>query len=170
MLDWLKDLALDSLKAFQFWHVVHAYERAIVLRFGIYNRILEPGIHWIAPFYIEHVHFDSVVWRTTSLAAQSLTTADGLSVHVRAVVTARIKDVEKAWLDVEHVDHALKDSCAGEIGRVIAETPWTDLWHGKANDAITAACRRRGFRWGLEIAQVQLSDIALGKNLRLWTR
>ena len=168
MLDWLRDLALDSLRAFQFWAVVDQYEQAVVLRLGRFNRVLDPGIHWLIPLYIDRALHDNVVWRTVSLAEQSLTTSDGRSIQIRAVVTARISNVQKAVLEVEHMDDALKDSCAGEIGRVISETSWEDLWHGKANELLTAVCRKRGFRWGIEIDRVQLSDIALGKNLRVW--
>lgn len=170
MLDWIKDFAVEILQILRFWIVVEPYERGIVTRLGKFHRILEPGLHWLIPFHVDVVHHDSVVSRTTSLPAQSVTTSDGLAVHVRAVVTANIRDVEKAWLEVEHVDHALRDSCAGEIGRVIAETAWEDLWHGKANDALSKACRAKGFRWGIEIEKVQLSDIARGRVVRILTR
>ena len=167
MFDRLIDLLVQSVQLFLFFNVVDHYERGVVLRFGKFHREVEPGLVWLIPFAVDRLIVDNVVPRTANLGEQTITTQDGRTVTVCAIVTARIADIRKALLDVEHMDDALKDSCAGEIGRVISETSWDDLWHGKID--LTGACRKRGWRYGIEIMSVQLADAAPTKSIRLWT-
>jgi regulator of protease activity HflC (stomatin/prohibitin superfamily) len=170
MFDRLFEFILHSLTAFQFWAVVNAYEEGVVLRLGVYHRKLEPGLHWVAPLFIERVIIDNVVPRVVNLGEQSLTTADGKTVVVSAVITARIHDIRKALLAVEAVDDALKDTCGGEIGRVISTSTWDQLHTGSLADTLTEACRKRGWQWGIEIKQVQLVDLTLARSIRVWTQ
>jgi len=170
MLDRLIDLLIASLQAFQFWVVIDDFERGVVLRLGRFQRELQTGLYWLVPFYVDQVLVDNVVPRTKNLGAQSLTTKDGKQVVVAAIVTARINDVRKALLEVEGVDEALVDSCYAEVGRVVREKSLDMLQHDDLTDELTAACRKRARRYGVEIMQVQLSDIALCRSLRLWSQ
>lgn len=167
MLDRLIDLLLQWISFFVPFVVIDQFEQAVVLRFGKFNRELDPGFHWIIPFDIERVIADNVVPRTVNLGAQSLTTRDGRQVVVGGVVTAQIRDIRKATLEVEGVDHALQDSCYGAIGALVASRSWDDVQREDFSDELTKSCRRQAWRFGIEILRVQLSDLSLAKTLRL---
>lgn len=168
MIDKLIDFLISILDLFRFWDVIDDFSEGVVLRCGVFHRELKPGLHFIIPFCIEKVICDNVVPRTVKLGTQSLTTKDGRSVIVSGVVTARINNIRKALLEVEGMDDALKDSCGGEISRVIAESTWDQLHTGELSESLTQSCRKRGWRWGIEIMQVQMTDMTLAKSLRLW--
>lgn len=148
--------------------VVDHYERAVLLRIGNFNQVLEPGFHWIFPFGIDKCIGDNVVTRTHKLQEQSLTTKDGKSVTVRGVVTAKINDIYKAALSVEHVDDAMADSCLGEIGRAVINSSWEEMSKPEFVDALSKACRKNAWRYGIEIERVQLSDIVLAPAYRVF--
>ena len=160
MIDRLLDLLLSALDLFRFWVVIEAFERAIVLRLGLHVRTLEPGLHFVWPLNIERVLHDNVVLRTTTIQPQSLTTADGETVVVSAVVTSRIEDIAKAILEVEGVDHALMDACFGAIGEAVAKSTWADLTSEKFAQDVTKTCRRQAKAYGVHIERVQLGDKA----------
>ena len=168
MFDRLLDALLSSLQLFQFWVVVNAYERAVVLRFGIFDRELDPGLHWLIPFAVERVWHEHTVPRTINLGPQSLTTKDGRGVVISAIVTAKVVNVRQALLEVEGVDHAVRDACYAEIAGVILRKDWQSLSHDDLGDELATACHKRARRWGIEIIRVQLSDVALSRSLRLW--
>lgn len=168
MLDRLIDLLVSSLRLFVFWVVVDQYERGLVLRFGKYSRELEPGIHWVIPFGVERTMSEHVVPQTVNLGPQSLTTHDGRSVVICAVVTCRVVNVRQSLLDVEDVSHALRDACYAEVASVIRRKSWEEISHGDLGDALAEACHKRARRWGIEVMRVQLSDAALSRSLRLW--
>lgn len=168
MLDRLIDLILSSVRLLRFFTVIDEFEEAVVLRFGKFHRKLGPGFHWLIPLNIETMLVDNVVARTTNLPAQSLTTSDGHTVVVSGVVTSRITDIQKAMLEVEGVDDALKDSCIGEIARQISRSTWDELRNPEFSDQLTKSCRRQGFKYGIEILRVQLSDVTKARSLRVW--
>lgn len=144
------------------------YEQGVLLRLGKFVKVIEPGLTWIWPFQIDSVLFEKVVPTTHSLGNESITTRDGKSVGYHAIVTYKVRDIEKALLEIDDTDHAVRDACAGEIGRVLREHDWCGII-GSATilDELTAACRKRGFRYGIEIMSVQLAGLALVKSIRL---
>ena len=167
MLDRLIDFLLSIIQMFQFWTVVNEYERGVVLRLGRFKREIGPGLTWCIPFYVDHVLVDNVVNRVVELGPQSLTTKDGKDVTVNAVVTASIKDIKKALLEVEGVDHALADACCAAVGEHVNDTDWTDLRGELSYDTLTKACRRQAFKYGIEIHRVQLKDLTRCRSLRI---
>lgn len=168
MFDRLIDFVIQFANLFCFWVVLDPYEQGVLLRLGKFVKIVEPGLTWRWPFHVDSVLHLSVVPTTHSLGNESVTTRDGKGVGYHAVVTYRIRDVQKAVLDISDVDHAVRDACAGEIGRVLRDHDWCDII-GSATilDELTAACRKRGFRYGIEIMSVQLAGLALVKSIRL---
>lgn len=167
MLDRLIDLILQWVGWLVPFTVIMQYERAVVLRLGVYRRELGPGLHWIVPFGIDSVLADNVVPRTTNLAGQSLTTKDGRTVIAAAIVTSSINNIRKATLEVEGVTEALRDSCYGTIGTLVASHTWDDLRKVEFLETLTKACRKNGWRFGIEIERVALSDLASTKAISL---
>jgi regulator of protease activity HflC (stomatin/prohibitin superfamily) len=167
MLDKLIEVLLGAIDLFRFWVVLKPYERGILLRLGLFKKELGPGIHWKFPFGIDFVYDEIVVARTASVSALSTTTSDGKSIGFDAVITYCISDLKKAALQVYDVADAITDSCAGIIGTELTKKTWDDIKSGEVVEGLTAACRKRGFRWGVEIQSVQLKGIAIVKNIRL---
>ena len=147
--------------------VVTPYEAGIQLRMGAFLRATPGGgWYWKIPF-ADTILLDHVVPRTERLAGLATTTVDGKAIGFDAVITYRISDIQKALLEVSALKDAIADSCAGIIGTELSNTSWADIVHGNAVDALTAACRKRGWKWGVEIQQVQLTGVAPVKNLRV---
>lgn len=167
MFDRLIDFVNQWLHALVFWHIIEPYERGLQLRMGRLVKELDPGLHWIMPFHVDTVVSENVVPRTERITGLATTTADGKSVGFDAIVTYRISDIQKAMLEVNDLKDAIADTCAGMIGTSLSNATWEQIRHGEAVDALTAACRKKGWKWGVEIQGVQLVGIALVRNLRL---
>ena len=168
MLDRLIELVLQCVELFKFWHVLDPYEEALVLRLGKLNRHLQTaGLYWIIPLGIERVYDEHVIPTTHSLGNESVTTRDGKSIGFHAIVTYRVRDIEKLLLEVEDGNHAVRDACCGEIGRVLRESTWDEIREPEILDKLTAAARKRGFRFGVEIMSVQLAGMVLCRAIRL---
>jgi regulator of protease activity HflC (stomatin/prohibitin superfamily) len=155
------------------WHsllpfvVITHYQEAVLLRLGIYKRNLGPGFHWIIPLNFDSVLHDDVKPRTERLTGLSTTTADGKSIGFDAVITYFIADIKKALLEVHDLQDAVADTCAGVIGTELSNAEWRQIWHGEVTENLTAVCRKRGRKWGIEVQAVQLMGVALVKNLRI---
>jgi regulator of protease activity HflC (stomatin/prohibitin superfamily) len=147
--------------------IMTPFAGGVQLRMGAYLRTLDGGKwYWKIPLFDEVIE-EHVVPRTERLTGLATTTADGKAIGFDAVVTYRISDVRKAILDVQDLKDAISDSCAGAIGTELSNVTWVDIIHGNMVEALTAACRKRGWKWGVEIQLVQLTGVAPVKNLRV---
>lgn len=167
MLDKLLDFVIQFIELFKFWVVVHPFEAGVQVRLGKFRKVLECGFHWVLPFGIDQILTEHIVPTTHSLGDESTISKDGKSVGFHAVVTYKVRDIQKAVLEVEDVKHAVLDACCGEIGRVLRDTSWADMLAEDILEKLTAACRKRGFRYGIEIMSIQLAGIALVRSIRL---
>jgi regulator of protease activity HflC (stomatin/prohibitin superfamily) len=147
--------------------VLNPYTGAVQIRLGKTLRVLEGGAwYWKIPF-ADYILHDTVVPRTERLTGLATTTSDGKAIGFDAVITYRISDVAKALLEVHDLKDAIADSCAGIIGTELSNRAWAAIIHGDTVEELTAACRKRGWKWGVEIQLVQLTGVAPVKNLRV---
>ena len=163
LLDWLREI----------WHelvpitIFPPYDGGVQLRMGKFMRVLEGGHwYWKIPFADEILN-ERMVPRTERLTGLATTTSDGKAIGFDAVITYRISDAQKALLEVTDLKDAIADSCAGIIGTELSNVSWIHIINGDMVDALTAACRKRGWKWGVEIQLVQLTGVAPVKNLRV---
>jgi regulator of protease activity HflC (stomatin/prohibitin superfamily) len=147
--------------------VLQPFEAGVLVRFGTFKRVLEPGFHWVYPFHIDVVWNEHTTPRTEHLHGLSTTTKDGKSIGFDAVVTYQVNDIKKAMLDVTLMKDAIADTCMGIIGTELTNSTWDEVMHGSTVEGLTKACRARGWRWGIEILSVQLAGVSIVKNIRL---
>jgi regulator of protease activity HflC (stomatin/prohibitin superfamily) len=180
-IDKLIDIIRECFFFFVPMVVLRPYERGVRQRShpwreGVGLKVLGPGFHWVVPFNVDDVLRDTVTPRTYRIVA-NLTTLDGRAIKVAIVITARIRDIEKALLEVEDVDTALKDSAHGVLFRYVAARSWDDLRKAQREDEaegedgntgpdeLYKPIRKLAFRWGVEVMRVQLSDLATSRTL-----
>jgi len=163
LFEFLKEIWNDLIPI----EVVPPYNGGVQLRMGKLLRVLDGGRwYWKVPF-ADHILTESVVPRTERLTGLATTTVDSKAIGFDAVVTYRISDVQKALLEVNDLKDAIADTCAGIIGTELSNRSWADIVHGETVEALTKACRARGWRWGVEIQLVQLTGVAPVRNLRV---
>lgn len=167
MLDRLIDFLIQFTELFKFWVVIHPYEAGVRLRLGKLHGVLECGLHWMIPFGVDHFIGEHIVPTTHSLGDESTTSKDGKSVGFHAVVTYKVRDIQKTLLEVDDVHHAVRDACCGEIGRVMRESTWQEMQGDEMLERLTAVCRKRGFRYGIEVMAVQLAGLAVCRSFRI---
>lgn len=167
MLDRLMDFVIQFLSLGKFWVVIYSYRRGVLMRFGKFHHVLEPGIHWILPLHIDVAMSDVIVMRTHHLGALATTTMDGKQAGFEVIVTHKIHDIETALLKVDKVEDAIKDACLGTIGQVLSGLNWTELNLPSTTELLTAACRKKGWKYGIEVISVQLAGISIVRNIRI---
>jgi len=166
-LEKLVELLTQVWQFFIPFRILDDYEKGVVLRLGRFNREIGPGWNWIWFFGVEKVLKDNVVARTIDLPAQSVTTQDGVEVLISTVVTAKIRNIKKALLEVEAVDSVIKDSCVGSIGTIVAKCTWEELRQDDFPDRLRKACHERATTWGWDIMAVQAGDLTRSPTLRI---
>jgi membrane protease subunit HflC len=172
VLDRLLDLVLDFIGIFRFGVVLDNFENGVILRFGKLRTVMtEPGFYWLAPFYIDRAITDTSVIAARDLPTQSVTLSDGVTVIAGPVVSFKTSDPEKFFLQVDNAEAALADSARGTIREVLSGMTWDQVSgpDQAVAEALTKAVRKQAWKFGIEVTQVSLADLARAKVLRVVT-
>ena len=135
--------------------IVPSYEEGVLLRFGKFKKVLHPGVHFKIPFGDEVIR-QHVVVTTLSLPAQSLYTGD-----------KQISDVKIFLLEVYDAQDALSDMTLGIIKNIIISLPAEKCIDPELDNILTKKVRTEAKKWGVEIQQVTLTDVAPIRSYRL---
>lgn len=145
---------------------VDAYQGAALLRFGRLHRTLGPGWHFKWPLIENAFHADACT-TTMRLLPQTLTTKDGHTVCVQAVVRYSIRDVGKYIVGITDQVDALADITAGKIAESI-ETSTFDEWRlNRPTKEIAYAIRRHIGKYGFELEELTFTDFGRVRTFRL---
>jgi len=166
-LERLFDLLLEFMDLFRFWQVIDEFERGIVLQWGKFRREVGPGLRLVCPFGIDEVLVDNVVFKTSNLRTQTLTLKDGKSVVISPVISYRIRDIKRFLLEVEGAEDALADSTCGTVGEMVRHCDMRELMQDEWHEKLYQEVRKQGFRFGIEVLAVRLSDFGDMRTFRL---
>jgi regulator of protease activity HflC (stomatin/prohibitin superfamily) len=146
--------------------IIRDYEAAVLLRFGRFKAVLTPGIHFKLPFFDEVID-QHVVVTTLSLDAQSLYTKDKQNIVVKGVIKYRISDVKIFLLEVWDAQDALSDMAQSIIKNVIMSMTMEECTDSELDNTLTKKVRVEAKKWGVEVQQVTLTDLAPIRSYRL---
>lgn len=147
--------------------VIFEYKRALKFRFGKYIKILKPGLRWIIPI-VDTVQVVDIRVITINIDSQEVMTKDNVPCSIDGVVFFRVKDPEKAVLEVEKFNFAimqlaqaaLRDVC----GKVELDTILSNREEMGKN--IKSIVEKETIEWGIVIIDVKIKDIQLPENMR----
>lgn len=167
MFDRLFELVGQFIGAFRFIDIVDAFEEGVVLRLGKYRMTVGPGKVWLRILYIDKLIVDNVVTTTLSLKEQVLTTADNKSIIISVMIRWRIRDIKKILLETEGGEAVLTDCAMGEVAQYVKDNTLQELFDADASESLYRAIRKRGWRFGIEVEEVQVTDFATTRVIRL---
>jgi regulator of protease activity HflC (stomatin/prohibitin superfamily) len=156
----------------QWWHqiipfiIIRDYEEAVLLRFGRFHSVLKPGIHLKLPFFDEVID-QHVVVTTLSLDAQSLYTKDRQNIVVKGLIKYKIADVKTFLLEVYDAQDALSDMSQSIIKNVIMSMTLEECTDTELDNTLSKKVRVEARKWGVEVQQVTLTDLAPIRSFRL---
>jgi regulator of protease activity HflC (stomatin/prohibitin superfamily) len=146
--------------------IIPNYEEAVLLRNGKFVKVLGPGFHVKLPIFDEVIS-QHVVVTTLSLPAQSLYTKDKQNIVVKGVVKYKIADVKIFLLEVFDAQDALADMTQSIIKNIIITTSIEECLDLELDNILTKKVRVEARKWGVEIQQVTLTDIAPIRSYRI---
>lgn len=173
------DRVLDALVACWEWFVpfvvLRSYERGIIMYLGNPHKDIDSttgvkgtGFHWlIPPLGIKTCMRCNVVTDVEVLDPQPLTTADAIAITIQATLTYHVKDIRKLLLETEDREKALHDTAAGIIAEQVAKHTWDQVRDEAFRATVYHAVRKRGFRYGIEVDEVQFPGLQKTRSLTL---
>jgi len=158
-------LALLALTSIQ---VAKAWEKAVVLRLGRFQRLAGPGIFLLIPA-VDNVTswIDQRVQTSTFVAEQTLT-KDTVPVDVDAVLFWVAWDAKKAALEVASYRDAIGWAAQTALRDIIGTTYLADLLSNRQtiDTNLQHAIDGRTTPWGITVQSVEIRDIKIPENLQ----
>jgi regulator of protease activity HflC (stomatin/prohibitin superfamily) len=104
---------------------------------------------------------------TLSLPAQSLYTGDKQNFVVKGMIKYKISDVKTFLLEVYDAKDALSDMTLSIIKNIIISLPAEKCIDPELDNILTKKVRAEAKKWGVEIQQVTLTDVAPIRSFRI---
>lgn len=161
-----KAIGIIAAIAFVGWlasgiYIIEPAERGVVLRFGAYTKMTEPGPHWRFPFPIEKVHAVNVDEISTFTHNAAMLTKDENIVDVELTVQSRIQDAADYLFQDQSPDKTLRDATETVVRKTIGGSR-LDFILTEGRSAVAATIRERAqalvnqYKTGLEITSVNM--------------
>ena len=149
-------------------HVVLEWEKAVVLRFGKFNRVAGPGIVFTWPiveFYTLRV--DQRV-SATYFGAEETLTSDLVPINVDAVVFWMVWSAKSAAVEVEDYASAVSWIAQTAMRKAIGRATVAEVAtrRDQLDEELKEAIEEKLNPWGITIIDVEIRDIVLPKELQ----
>ena len=146
--------------------IINEYEKGIVLRFGKFVRIMDPGLNIKLP-YIETVRKVDMRTQTIDIPPQKVLTKTNVELIVDAVIYFHIIDPIKAILEVKNVREAFKlrvmSTLRAEIGNLHLHEVVENI--AKLNERLKKDLEKVSDKWGVSIESVQIQSITISEEV-----
>jgi len=142
-------------------YIVGPAERGVVLRFGAYARITDPGPHWRIPYPVDEVRKVNVDEISSFTHKAAMLTKDENIVDVELTVQSRIQDAADFLFQDQSPEKTLRDATETVVRKTIGGSR-LDFILTEGRSAVAATIRERAqglvnqYKTGLEITSVNM--------------
>lgn len=161
---------VDLLRTFWQWVrpfvVIPVFARGARLTLGTRPKILAPGFHLLMPFAHSCDVVNVVPW-VEMLAIQSVTSKDGVSLHVSATITCAVEDVELYHLRTESGSDSVYEAARGVLGDFTRRNRSGRFLAGRCDRTIEKAMRVELLKWGVHLISVKFPNRVKARAYRL---
>lgn len=147
--------------------IVNQYERGIVLTFGRFSGIKEPGLRFLIPG-IQTMRKVDVRTTPIDVPKQEVITKDNVTVSVDAIVYFRVIDAAKAVLETTNYVYATSQFAQAALRDVTGNFELEDLLSKREeiSGQIKEIVDAQTDKWGIDVESVKLQNIELPSDMK----
>ena len=147
--------------------LVYHWDRAVVLRFGKFNKVRDSGLFLLLPFADRIAAKVDTRIRVTDFSAERTLSRDNVPVHIDAICFWMIWDAQRAILEVENFIEAVTLSAQTALRDSIGSHDLATLLSERESvgDKIQQILDKKTNPWGITILSVEFTDIIIPKEL-----
>ncbi len=140
-------------------HFVQPYEQGIVILFGAYKRILNPGFNWVVPF----ASVLSIDLRTQVLEVprQEVITKDNSPTNVDAIIYTKVVDPPKAIFQVQDYHVATVALAQTTLRSIIGDMELDEILFNREriNTRLRDILDEATDKWGVRVDAVEIKEV-----------
>ena len=149
-------------------HVVLEWEKAVVLRFGKFNRVAGPGLIFMIPLVEYSAATVDMRMRSTAFKAEHVLTADLVPVNVDAVLFWTVWDAGKACSEVKNFVRLVYWVAQTTLRDVMGAVNIAQLStrREQIDREVADILERKTNEWGITVVSVEIRDIEIPDELQ----
>jgi regulator of protease activity HflC (stomatin/prohibitin superfamily) len=146
---------------------VNQWETGLTFTLGKLTGRAAPGLNFVFPGAQRLIKIDTRV-RNRDLPQQAVITADNVTAWIDAVIYYKVVDAEKAMLNVQDFETAVRDRAKVVLRDVVGETKLDELLAHREEVAakVRLAVEQFVAAWGLHVELIALQDIQLPQQMQ----
>ena len=167
MFNKLIDLLITFIGLFQCWTYVAPYERGVVLRKGLLDRVIGPGWQWLVPAGFEKYITENIRPEPVKLEVQWLHTKDNYAANISVAAEYEIFDIETHILEFEE---SFTTNCliaAGVISTHVQDSKFNAVTNASVS-SLKSKINRKIKKRGGRFTELVLTDLSNGEAIRYW--
>jgi regulator of protease activity HflC (stomatin/prohibitin superfamily) len=143
------------------------YQRGLKFTLGKYSGLMNPGWRLVWPIIQFHKKVDLRV-KAVDVPNQEAITKDNISVSVNAVIYYKIREADKAILEVENFFYAISQLAQTTMRNAVGQVDLDELLSARdrVSENIRAIIDKASDPWGIEVINVELKDITLPEEMK----
>lgn len=148
--------------------IVKQYQRAVLLRFGKFVKILEPGLNFVLPWNIDHTIYADLRVATIDVSGQDIITKDNVPVSINAVVYFQVADPYKALMNVENFRQATTLLAQTLLRSVLGSHELDDMLseRDKLGKVLKEELDKLTEPWGISVIAVEIKSVDLPETMK----
>jgi len=146
---------------------INEYERGLKFTLGRFSGVLNPGWQIVIPIFQSFKKID-IRTKAVDVPDQEAITKDNVSTRISAVIYYKVKNADKAILEVEDFHYAIHQLAQTTMRNVVGEVELDELLanRDKVAQRIKEIVDESSISWGLYVSSVELKDIILPENMK----
>ena len=146
---------------------IDQWQAALRFTLGKLSGRVQPGLTWIAPGVQRLAKIDMRLMNR-ELFQQQVITADNVTASIDAVIYYKVIDPEKAVLNVQNFDLAVRDRAKVVLRDIAGETRLDELLAHREEIAakVRRAVEQFVAQWGLHVEAIAMQDIQLPQQMQ----
>ncbi len=148
--------------------IVRQWERGVLLRFGRFAGLRNPGLNFIVPFVDQLIKVDTRIL-TITLEPQEVITKDNVTIKVDAVLYFRVIDVQKAVVNVEDFVSASTQIALTTLRSVLGQSELDELLahRDEINNRLKNIIdQQTELPWGVLVTVAEVKDVLLPETMQ----
>lgn len=146
---------------------IDQWQRGVLLRFGRFREVLEPGISWVIPGTDKIVEMIDMRIRSTPFSAEKTLTRDTVPVNVDAVLFWVVTDAERAVIEVEKYQATVSWAAQTTLRDVIGKTELVRMISDREtlDRDLLSIIDQKTSEWGVTVQSVEIRDVRIPLEL-----
>ncbi len=146
---------------------INQYERGVRFMLGKYVGLMDPGWRLVWPIIQSYRKVDLRV-KAVDVPNQEAITKDNISVSVNAVIYYKVREADKAILEVENFYYAISQLAQTTMRNAVGQVDLDQLLsqRDRVSESIRSIIDKDSDPWGIQVDNVELKDITLPEEMK----